>query len=127
MVASEADRRRKVSIMVQFDKEEVAPPEAHSDSATGESRLRARALKRLKKRRDFAAHLVVYALVNTVIVVVWAVTSRGFFWPVFPMAIWGIGIVMNAWDVWRGDEFTENQIAREVERIKDRDAGAAHG
>jgi uncharacterized ion transporter superfamily protein YfcC len=80
--------------------------------------LRERAVKRLKKRRDFAAHLIVYVMVNTFIVVIWAVTSDGFFWPIFPMAGWGIGVVMNGWDVYRGDEFTEQQIADEMARLQ---------
>lgn len=81
-----------------------------------EEQLRARAIRQLKKRRDFGAHLLVYVLVNTAVVVVWAVTSNGFFWPVFPIVFWGVGVVMNAWDVWHGDSFSEAQIAREVER-----------
>lgn len=84
-----------------------------------DSELRDRALARLKKRRDFATHLLVYALVNTVIVVIWVFTSDGgFFWPIFPMAFWGIGVVMNAWDVWHGDAFSEAQIAREIDRLR---------
>jgi uncharacterized ion transporter superfamily protein YfcC len=86
-----------------------------TDSVT--STLRGRALRRLKKRRDFFAHLLVYVLVNAFIVVIWAVTSNGFFWPIFPMVGWGIGVVMNAWDVWRGDEFSEEDIAREIQRM----------
>ncbi len=46
--------------------------------------MRDRAVKRLKKRRDFAAHLLIYTMVNTFIVIIWAVTTRGFFWPIFP-------------------------------------------
>jgi hypothetical protein len=85
--------------------------------------LRERALKRLKKRRDFGAHLLVYVLVNGFIVVIWAVTSHGgFFWPIFPMVGWGIGVVMNAWDVYRGDEFSEADINREIERLRASDA-----
>ena len=80
--------------------------------------LRDRAVKRLKKRRDFAAHLLVYAMVNIFLVVIWAVTSTGFFWPIFPMVGWGIGVVMNAWDVWRGDEFSDREIAREIDRLQ---------
>lgn len=80
--------------------------------------MRDRAVKRLKKRRDFAAHLLIYTMVNTFIVVIWAVTSRGFFWPIFPIAGWGFGVVMNAWDVWHGDEFTDEEIAREIERLE---------
>jgi len=85
--------------------------------STGEV-LRDRAVKRLKKRRDFAGHLLIYTLVNTFLVVIWAVTSSGFFWPIFPMVGWGIGVVMNAWDVWRGEEFTDDQIAREMQRLQ---------
>jgi hypothetical protein len=81
------------------------------------STLRDRAVRRLKKRRDFFAHLLVYFLVNTFLVVIWAVTSSGFFWPMFPIVGWGIGVVMNAWDVWRGDEFSEEEIAREIQRM----------
>jgi hypothetical protein len=103
-----------VSIMVEMTK--VARP---GEPATDEAAIRARALKRLKKRRDFAAHLLVYLLVNSFLVAIWAVTSGGFFWPVFPIIGWGIGVVMNGWDVWRGDEFTEEQIAHEMQRIKD--------
>lgn len=89
-------------------------------SMVDDAELRDRAIKRLKKRRDFAAHLLVYLLVNSAIVAVWAVTSNGFFWPIFVIAFWGIGIVMNAWDVWRGDTFTEAQISHEVERLQSR-------
>ena len=80
--------------------------------------MRERAVKQLKKRRDFFGHLLVYVMVNTFIVVIWAVTSAGFFWPIFPMVGWGIGVVMNAWDVWRTDEFSDDQIAREIERMQ---------
>jgi uncharacterized ion transporter superfamily protein YfcC len=86
--------------------------------ATTDEQLRKRALTRLKKRRDFAAHLLIYTLVNSFFVMIWAITSAGFFWPMFPMLGWGIGVVMNAWDVWRGEEFTEDQITREVERLR---------
>ncbi len=81
--------------------------------------LRERAVKRLKKRRDFHSHLIVYALVNSFLVGIWAFTnSQGFFWPIFPMAGWGIGVVMNAWDVYHGDELSEADIAREMQRLQ---------
>jgi hypothetical protein len=81
--------------------------------------LRDRAVKQLKKRRDFMSHLLVYVLVNSFIVLIWAIiNSGGFFWPIFPMVGWGIGVVMNAWDVWHPAEFDEDQIRREVARIR---------
>ena len=86
---------------------------------TTETTLRDRAVRQLKKKRDFYGHLLVYVLVNSTLVAVWAMTSGGFFWPVFPMLGWGIGVIMNAWDVWRGD-FTAEQIAEEMRRLERR-------
>ena len=84
--------------------------------------LRERAIGHLKKRRDFHAHLLVYVLVNASIVVIWAVTGHGgFFWPIFVMIPWGIGVVMNAWDVYHNDDFGEVEVRREMERLDRRD------
>jgi hypothetical protein len=80
---------------------------------------RQRAIRRLRKRRDFYGHLLVYALVNGFFVVIWALVDvHGFFWPVFPIVGWGIGVVLNAWDVYRSDTFSEEQIHREMERLQ---------
>ncbi len=84
-----------------------------------DTELRERAINRLKKRRDFRAHLLVYFLVNTFLVVIWAMTSPGgFFWPVFPIVGWGIGVVMNAWDVYVADDFDEEEIQDEMDRME---------
>ena len=80
--------------------------------------LRQRAVKRLKKRRDFYTHLLIYTLVNGFIVAIWAVTGQGFFWPIFPMVGWGIGLVMNGWDAFHDEEFDEEQIQREIRRMQ---------
>lgn len=82
--------------------------------------LRAQAIARLKKRRDFGAHLIVYLLVNGSLVVIWAMTdAHGFFWPIFPIAFWGVGVALNAWDAFRRAGFTEEQIDREMKHLQD--------
>jgi 2TM domain len=92
-----------------------------STTDTRDDTVRDRALRRLKKRRDFHAHLLVYAMVNAAIVTVWFVaTPGGFFWPVFPMLGWGIGLVMNAWDVYHAEDFTDEEIEREIARLRSR-------
>jgi uncharacterized ion transporter superfamily protein YfcC len=84
---------------------------------TRDQTARDRAVTQLKKRRDFRGHLLVYVLVNTFLVVIWAVINvHGFFWPVFPIVGWGIGVVMNAWDVYWRRDITEHDIQREIER-----------
>jgi hypothetical protein len=78
---------------------------------------REQAIKRLKKRRDLFGHLFVYTVVNGVLVVIWALTNPGgFFWPMFPILLWGVGVIFNAWDVYRDDTFSEAQIQREMSR-----------
>jgi 2TM domain len=80
---------------------------------------RERAIKRLKKRRDFYGHVLVFALVNAVLVAIWAVTDvHGFFWPIFPILGWGVAVVLNAWDVYRSDAFAEEQIQKEIEYLR---------
>jgi hypothetical protein len=84
---------------------------------TREQKARDEAITHLKKRRDFFGHVLIYALVNTFLVVIWAVTGgHGFFWPIFLIVGWGIGVVMNAWDVFWRHEITEADIQREMER-----------
>ena len=92
-----------------------------TEVSTYENEMRERAIKRLKKRRDFKGHLLVYTLVNTALVVIWAVTSSdNFFWPVFFIVFWGIGVVMNAWDVYFAEDFDEEDINREIEHLQRR-------
>lgn len=83
-----------------------------------EAALREQAVKQLRKKRDFFTHLLVYTLVNGFLVVIWAITDvHGFFWPIFPIVGWGIAVVLNAWDVFSNQEFREEQIQQEIDRL----------
>jgi uncharacterized ion transporter superfamily protein YfcC len=86
--------------------------------ADNEQELREQAIQRLKKKRDFKAHVLMYVAVNTFLVVIWAVTSAGFFWPIFPILGWGIGVVANAWDVYGRKPISEEEIRREADRLR---------
>ena len=80
--------------------------------------VREQALERLKKKQDFRGHLLVFALVNALVWTIWALTGSGFPWPLFVTGGWGIGVVMNAWDVYWRKPITEDEVAREVERLR---------
>ena len=89
-----------------------------TDDTDREQVLRDKAVRQLKKQHDFRSHLLVYILVNTFFVVIWLFTDpHGFFWPMFPIAGWGIGVIMNAWDVYGRQEITEEDIHREMEHL----------
>jgi hypothetical protein len=80
--------------------------------------LREAALDRLKKRRDFHAHLLVYTLVNGLVFTIWALTGAGFPWPLIVMGFWGVGLIMNAYDVYGRKPISEGEIQREIERLR---------
>jgi hypothetical protein len=83
-----------------------------------EQELRKLAVSRLRKKRDFGTHIVVYVIVNAMLVAIWAITGAGFFWPIFPILGWGIGVAANAWDVYGRKPITEDEVQRETERLR---------
>ena len=98
--------------MIQSDAVEASGHSEHD--------LRSQALERLKKKRDLKTHVLMYFLINAFLVVIWAVTKGDdtFFWPVFVIVGWGIGVVANAWDVYGRKPITEDEIRREQERLR---------
>ena len=76
------------------------------------------AIKRIKDRRDFKTHITVYVVINLFLVGIWAITSRGYFWPGWVIAGWGIGLVLHGWQLYRGDKpITDAEIQREMDRL----------
>ena len=63
------------------------------------------------------ADLLAYVLVNTMLVVIWYVTGADFFWPIFPILGWGIGVVFHVWDV-MSPGVDERQIQAEMDRLR---------
>ena len=78
--------------------------------------LRKQAREVVKKRRDFAAHVVSYVVINAMLIGIWAISGGGYFWPAWVMLGWGVGLALNAWDVFFRRPITEADIDREVER-----------
>jgi uncharacterized ion transporter superfamily protein YfcC len=83
-----------------------------------EQEIRDQAIQRLKKKRDFKTHVLMYVTVNVFLVVIWAIADSGFFWPIFPILGWGIGVIANAWDVYGRKPISEEEIRREVDRLR---------
>src|SRR5919108_1785052 len=85
-----------------------------------------------RKKRLLKIHLPVYGVVNTVIVVSWIVIQvggynvqvsvfggplpAGFFWPIFPIVIWGAIILSFAYSVYRRRDVPESVIRGEIQK-----------
>ena len=82
-----------------------------------EELLRQEAVRRLRKRRDFWGHVVAYIVVNAFLIGIWYFASGGgYFWPVWVLLGWGIGLALNAWEVYGRRGITEAQIRQEMDR-----------
>lgn len=77
---------------------------------------RGAAISRLKAKQGFRANVVVYLVINAFLVGIWAVSGGGYFWPVFVILGWGIGIVTHGWAVYGRRGISEDDIAREMDR-----------
>jgi hypothetical protein len=75
-----------------------------------------RARKRVTERRDFGSHVVVYAVVNGVFIVIWALTGGGYFWPAWMLGLWGIGLVLHAWEAFVRRPVTDEDVEAELRR-----------
>jgi hypothetical protein len=74
------------------------------------------ARKRVNDRRDFGAHLVAYVVVNAFLWAIWAATGAGYPWPAWVTGGWGIGLLLNAWDVYFRNPISDAEIEREIQR-----------
>jgi 2TM domain len=87
--------------------------------------LREQALRRLTKRRELKTHAVAFTLVNLTVWGIWAViaatSGSSWPWPVFLTLFWGIGLAMNAWDVYFRKPITEQELKRELDRLESSD------
>ena len=77
---------------------------------------REEAIKRLKAKRDFRTNLVVYVVVNSMLIAIWALAGAGFFWPIFPILGWGIGLALAGYNVYVKKPITEDDIRTEMDR-----------
>lgn len=73
------------------------------------------AVRRIKAKRNFQTHIVVYLVVNVALIGIWAATGAGYFWPIWSIGGWGIGLFFDGWNSYRDARpITEGDIQREM-------------
>jgi hypothetical protein len=98
--------------MLQYEAEGGVQRQAEEEAQTDRDRAR----ERLEARRDFGSHVAAYVVVNAFLIVIWAFTGAGYFWPVWILAGWGVGLVLHAWEVFFRRPITEADIDAELSR-----------
>jgi hypothetical protein len=78
--------------------------------------VRDAARKRLQARQDFFSHLIAYVVVNGCLIVIWAITGAGYFWPAWILGLWGAGLVLHAWEAFARRTITDEDIEEELRR-----------
>jgi uncharacterized membrane protein YecN with MAPEG domain len=79
------------------------------------------AIERLKAKRDFRANVFSFIVINALLILIWAVTGAGYFWPIWVIGGWGIGLIFHAWTVFGQKPITESDVQREMQRNRDVD------
>ena len=90
-------------------------PAMESTQATTSSRQEA--IRRLQHRRMYRRQLSRYVAVNTGLVLIWLLDGGGSFWPIWPIACWGLALLIQGWKLAHPEHpFSEEEIERELQR-----------
>lgn len=71
---------------------------------------------RLTRKRKFRGDVMAYIVINAFLVGIWAVNGFGSFWPGWVLAVWGVLLLLDGWDVYYRHDVTEADIQREMRR-----------
>lgn len=96
------------------------PLQPYRPSTELDPELRQRALKRLAQRKEFVQHLSIYGIIMALLVGIWLVTGMDYFWPIWPMMGWGVGVASHGLTLRMDREPTEAEIAEEATRLRRR-------
>jgi hypothetical protein len=78
-----------------------------------------RAVAQVQRWHDFKAHVSAYLLINAILIIIWAASGGGTFWPGISLAAWGLGLssqhFLNSLS-----PITAERVRRELRRTRDR-------
>jgi 2TM domain-containing protein len=85
-----------------------------------EDDLRREAVKSIQRKQSFKQTAFAYVVVNLLLIGIWAISGTdNYFWPVWVIGGWGIGLAFQAYDAYgRRRTMSEDQIASEMQRLR---------
>jgi hypothetical protein len=86
---------------------------------TDDVELRRLAIRRADMKLAFRSHLMAYVIVNAGLVMINLLTSRDYFWAIWPMLGWGIGLAAHGVTVYMdGEGMRDRLIEQELEKLR---------
>ena len=70
----------------------------------------------IQRWRDFGSQVFAYVIGNIVFVVIWAAQGRGFFWPIYPLLVWGLGLSVQHFSVVIRGQITDEDVRRKLNK-----------
>jgi len=86
-----------------------------------DEKLMRRAEERVKAKRRFRTHIILYICVNLGLVIMFFLRDKGgYFWPIWGIAGWGIGLLLHGLFVYGGlsGKKLDEEIQIEYQRLK---------
>jgi hypothetical protein len=82
--------------------------------------IETQAKKKVQARNGFLVHVVVFFTMNTAFLGIWFLTGHGYPWFLWPMLMWGVGLVAHVVTLWTGpgSEHEERAVQREIRRLR---------
>ena len=80
-----------------------------------DDQVKTRARRTAEARYGFLWHLPIYVIVNLGLVGIWYFSDRSFFWPIFSIFFWGIGLVSHWMTAYHNPN--SSWVERETQRI----------
>lgn len=81
------------------------------------------AKKRVKRVKGFYQHFGAWLATGAFFVILWMFTGGGDFWPIFPIAGWGLGLAMHAIGVFgfpgKTGDWEERMMEQEMSRVEE--------
>ena len=70
----------------------------------------------IQRWRDFGSQVLAYGIGSLVFIVIWAAEGRGFFWPMYPLLVWGLGLSVQHFNVVIRGQITDEEVRRKLNK-----------
>jgi hypothetical protein len=104
-----------------IETDETTHPENPTPASPMDNKLLKLAKRRVVLSHVFRTMLTSYVLVNSLLIFIWLTAGRGYFWPIWPIFGWGLGLIIVHFVfkmVSSSANLFDNEVAVEYEKLR---------